>query len=115
MVKNFLDPTFESVAIAQGTTAATLVLKAGATGKIVRLHRLCGTLHAAGSIKIESKPAGTAVALTGAMTWATNGGQEDDGQIDPKLCLATASGSALQITTSAGAFNGYAIISSDNE
>lgn len=102
------------VSIEQGSTPALLSLKTGAGTKVVRLHALVGTLHAAGTLKVSyADNAGTSneVDLTGEMTIAKNGGIPIHFIQNPEGCLKTAAGKFLTITSATGAFNGYAITS----
>ena len=104
--------TYETVVISQVATAGTTVIKAADSTKTYRLLGLYGTLHAAGTLTIQTKPAGVAVALTGAMNLGANGGLALE---FPRGGLPGVAGSNLQITTATGAFNGVAFISVEQE
>lgn len=108
--------TFYRVSIAQGATPGIKDLTTGLTltGKVARLHRIVGTLHAGGSIqfKYDDDGAGAnAVALSGAITLDANAGPEEAFNADARGCLVTATAKHLTLTSVTGAFNGYAIIS----
>ena len=108
--------TYHTVPIAQGTTPGIVDLTAGLTltGKVARLHKLVGTLHAAGSVQIAYDDDGAgmnAVALSGAMTLDPNAGPAMPFEPHAEGCPATAAAKHLTLVSVGGAFNGSAVIS----
>jgi len=107
--------TFERISIAQGSTPAALTINQATGDKYARLHALIGTVHSAGTLKVheDSDGAGSNPAdLCGAMTLSTNTLCPIQFNAHPEACLVTSAiNYYLRITTSGGAFNGYAIIS----
>lgn len=101
----------DPVAISQGSSPGTATIRAASGTKVIRLHALVGTLHAAGTLKVSSTGGGAAD-LTGVMTIAKNSGIPIHFINNASGCLKTDdTGQGLSLTTVTGAFNGYAITS----
>ena len=110
--------TYTRVKIDQAAAGRATLLE-GAANKTQRLHALVGTMGASGTVTIayDNDGAGASqVTLTGNMPVAAYGGMVIPFCRDPAACLST-DGSAtkryLTIVTTGGAFDGYAVVSTD--
>lgn len=90
------------------TEAATTEVVAASAGDRITLHGLVGSMSADGTLVVASDT----TALTGVMPIAAKvTGAHIPLTANRNLCLKTATGEALNITTETGAFTGYAVIS----
>ena len=115
--------------IAAGSGAASLVfsrvviteavagiadLGVGASGEVVRLHKLVMTARGQATVTIsydDDGAAANAVVLTGPISLGAGGGICDDFCTDPREALTTAVDKHLTITSTVSGFDGWAVIS----
>jgi len=103
---------YEQVQIDQQAAGST-TLRAAADSKVCTLHRLFGTLSANGTIMIEESD-GTN--LTGPMQVLADAGPFEIGPAEnPKFNLKTETGQGLVLTTTGGTFQGFAMVSYDDD
>lgn len=104
--------TVEVVAIDAAADAACTIKAAAGAGVTITLHALIGRAGtAAGTITIQSKPAGAASDLTGTIPMLIGSANPVPMEKDPDLCLTSEANEALQFTTVSCTFDGYAVIS----
>lgn len=100
--------TFTRVNIDQDTTAGTKVLKAALASNYTRLHRLVGTMSAAGTVQLVDSD-GTEIISP--MNVAANGQVNIDfglGKQAPPISIVAKGMSLVSVT---GGFNGYGLVS----
>jgi hypothetical protein len=89
-------------------------LGVGASGEVVRLHKLVMTVRGQATVTIgydDDGAATNAVALTGAISLGAGGGILDDYGTDPREALTTAVDKHLTITFATSGGDGWAVIS----
>jgi hypothetical protein len=105
--------TFSTVVITE-SAAGIADLGVGASGEVVRLHKLVLTMRAQGTVTIgydDDGAATNAVALTGAISLGAGGGILDDFGTDPREALTTVADKHLTITLGTAGGDGWAVIS----
>jgi hypothetical protein len=107
------DLVFSRVVITEAV-AGIADLGVGASGEVVRLHKLVMTVKGQATVTIgydDDGAATNAVALTGAISLGAGGGILDDYGTDPREALTTAADKHLTITSTVSGFDGWAVIS----
>ena len=97
----------ESVVVNIPAGGGQQVLKAGKAGQQVRLRRFWGTIAAEGQIQFENSDQ---TALSGPLRLAARGGFVEPGDQNPEVCIVTAEGQGLVISSDQ-AFGGWAKVS----
>ena len=104
---------FSTVAITEAV-AGIADLGVGASGEVVRLHKLVMTVRGQATVTIgydDDGAATNAVALTGPISLGGGGGILDDYGTDPREALTTVADKHLTITSVTAGFDGWAVIS----
>ena len=104
---------FSRVAITEAV-AGIADLGVGASGEVVRLHKLVMTMRGQGTVTVgydDDGAATNAVALTGPISLGAGGGILDDYGTDQREALVTAVDKHLTITSTVSGFDGWAVIS----
>ena len=89
-------------------------LGVGASGEVVRLHKLAFTMRGQGTATVsydDDGAATNAVALTGPISLGSGGGILDDYGTDPREALTTAVDKHLTLTFTVAGGDGWAVIS----
>ena len=107
------DLTFSTVVINEAV-AGIADLGVGASGEVVRLHKLVMTVRGQATVTVgydDDGAATNAVALTGPISLGAGGGILDDYGTDPREALTTVADKHLTITFATSGGDGWAVIS----